>query len=304
MKTPFRAIFRILPSLRSTRWSACFLFAFLGPSRLCLAADQTLAGNLSVTGAVDVDGNSSFFGTQGNSAGLSLTYADAANDTLTFFLNRSPASWLWAHSAAIAAMRLTSNHELVLYNPDGQTAAVTLASAGVPGGPYISVGGARFTGESGAVAIAGGFTAQKLTLSGGYDSGVNLNDTAFLTAHHEARNRMAVIGTNLVWDGGKYVRPSISETGLALELHQGANVFNFVRYAVGAPVDVIESSIGTNGKHTYFNLFGGNVGIGTNQPQYKLTVRGGGMAVDGPVLVTPQGDLPMGSFTQGPKPAF
>ncbi len=284
--------------------TTCLLFTLFLPGRDCLAADQTVAGNLSVTGTVEVDGNSLFIGTQGSSPGLSITYADAASDTLTSFLNRNPASWLWAHSASIAAMRLTSNHELVLYNPDGQTPAITLASAGVPGGPYMAVGGVRFEGTSGAVAMTGGLTAQKLTLSDGFNSNVNINNTAFLSAHHPTGMRMTVIGTNMYWDGGTYVRPNTSEPGLSLELHQGVNAFRFVRYAVGASVDVVESSIGTNGNPTYFNMFGGNVGIGTDRPAHKLTVRGGGMAVDGPILIPPQGDLPMGNFTQGPQPTF
>lgn len=304
MNTLARATQRMLACSRSTRWITFLCLTLLLPTRLCWAADQTITGNLSVTGTADIDGNSLFFGTQGTSPGLSLTYADAANDTLTFFLNRNPASWLWAHSGSIAAMRLTSNHELVLYNPDGQTPAVTLASAAVPGGPFISVGGVRFTGGTGTVAIAGGFTAQKLTLSSGFDSNVSINNTAYLTAHHQTANRMTVLGTNMVWDGSKYIRPNASEAGLSVELHQGVNAFRFVRYAVGAAVDVIESSIGTNGNNTYFNMFGGNVGIGTDRPQYKLTVRGGGMAVDGPILIPPQGDLPMGSFTAGPQPTF
>lgn len=92
------------------------------------AADQTIAGNLTVTGAItELQGNTLKLGTQGTGAGSSVTYADANVDTLTFFLNRNPSSFLWAHSATINAMRLTSAHDLVLYKADGTTAGLTFA---------------------------------------------------------------------------------------------------------------------------------------------------------------------------------
>ena len=87
----------------------------IAPIRLC--ADQNLAGNvtvtggastgnLSVTGAIDSDGNAFTFGTQGASFGAALQYQDNNADTFTFSANRNPASWLWVpplRSALIAS---------------------------------------------------------------------------------------------------------------------------------------------------------------------------------------------------------
>lgn len=390
MNTPVPVRCAHLPSFRRVVSATLVLSGVFVATPFARVADQTITGNLAVTGTVDVDGNSLFFGTQGASPGLSLTYTDAAADTLTFFLNRATASWLWAHSSAIAAMRLTGEHELVLYHPDGQTAGVTLTPGGVPNGPSILLGGVRLYGGpssflmNGNVTVAGTLTSQsmafqggqfvwggpvagltlqgssglafnsgsgalsfttggsnqnitftpsgagmtllngnvalpsgrlgigasapatKLAVSGspGVDSAISINNTAFLSAHAEPRNRVTMLGTNLYWSGSAYVAPNITEPGLSLELHQGANAFVFARRPEGiGAVDVIESLIGASGTHSYFNVRGGNVGIGTEQPARKLTVRGD-MEVDGPILIAPQGDLPMGAFTQGPRPTL
>lgn len=354
------------------------------------AADETVAGNLSVTGTVDIDGNSLLLGTQGGSPGLSLTYANADADTLTFFLNRAPASWLWAHSSAIAAMRLTRNHELVIYNSDGQTPGIVLTPGGVPGGPYITLGGARIYGSgsgflfNGSLTVAGTITGAGLSFQGGafewggpqtgltlrgssalalnsgngpltfvaggtnqsitltpsgtgmtvlngtivapngrlgigstapgtklaiggnpgVDSTLNINSTAFLSAHAEPFNRVTMIGTNMYWNGTAYVATNPAESGLSLELHQGTSAFVFARMPAGVgAIDVIEARIGANGVHSYVNVRGGNLGVGTDQPARKLSVRGD-MEIDGPILIAPQGDLPMGAFTQGPRPTL
>lgn len=46
-------------------------------------------------------------------------------------------------------------------------------------------------------------------------------------------------------------------------------------------------------------VFMGRVGIGTNAPRDRLHIAGG-LQLDGPLRMTPQGDLSMGSFTNGP----
>lgn len=49
-------------------------------------------------------------------------------------------------------------------------------------------------------------------------------------------------------------------------------------------------------------LKNGNTGIGTSTPTYKLDVDGGVRVKNGAVLVQPQGDLSMGTYTSGPQP--
>lgn len=147
----------------------------------------------------------------------------------------------------------------------------------------------------------------KLTILGnpGLDSTVTINGSTFLSAHTEPNNRVTMLGTNLYWNGSYYVEAVSSEPGLALEVHQGANALVLTRMAANAtgPVDVIQARIGANGTNTYFNTQGGNVGIGIDSPNQKLSVHGN-MAVDGAVLIAPQGDLPMGGFTAGPQPTL
>ena len=174
-------------SSRSLR--GIFAAALLAACHALFAADTTITGNLSVTGTTDLDGNTLTFGAQSSSPGLSLTYADNNVDTLTFFLNRSTASFLWAHTAAIAAMRLTANHDLVLYKSDGTTAGVTLT----PATNTISLGTTTLYRDSstgalrtngaltvdGAATVTGTLTAPSITssngtLSGG-SSGLTLN---------------------------------------------------------------------------------------------------------------------------------
>lgn len=145
-----------------------------------LYADQNLAGNVTVTGGstsgnliitgtVDVNGNGVTFGTQDTSFGASLLYTDSNTDTLSFFLNRAPASWLWQHTT-IPAMRLDSNHKLLLYQPDG----TTLGAAIDPGAFTLSLGTSTLYRDSsgalktdGAFVVGGNFTAPTYTATNG-----------------------------------------------------------------------------------------------------------------------------------------
>lgn len=143
-------------------------------------ADQNLAGNvtvtggstsgnLTVTGTVDVNGGGFTFGTQDSSFGAGLIYTDSNTDTLNFFLNRAPASWLWQHTT-IAAMRLDSNHKLLLYQPDGTTLGASID----PGAFTLSLGtstlyrdGSGALKTDGAFVVGGNFTAPTYTATNG-----------------------------------------------------------------------------------------------------------------------------------------
>jgi hypothetical protein len=177
----------LLSSVRPV-WHSLITASLLGVITIGFAADGNF-GNLTVTGTTDLDGNTLTFGTQGGSPGLSLTYADNGTDTLTFFLNRTTASFLWSHSAAIAAMRLTSTHDLVLYQSNGTTAGITLTPATntlALGATTLyrdaTTGALRTNGAltvDGAATIGGTFTAPTFATSSGSltggTSGLSLN---------------------------------------------------------------------------------------------------------------------------------
>ena len=112
-------------------------------------------GNLNVTGAIDSDGNTFTFGTQGTSFGGALIYLDNNTDTLAFSINRSPASWLWQHNASIPAMRLDSAHQLLLYQANGTAVGITLT----PVSNRLSLGTATLTGSGTGLTAGGAFTS-------------------------------------------------------------------------------------------------------------------------------------------------
>lgn len=149
----------------------CRITAFAGLLALFVApldADQNLAGNVTVTGGtstgnlfvtgnVDIDGATVAVGSpSGGGVGASFLYSDTDVDTLTFSVNRNAGSWRWMHNTAKTAMRLSTLHELLLYQSDGSTAGVTL----LPATSAIKLGAlATLTGDAGGViTTSGGFT--------------------------------------------------------------------------------------------------------------------------------------------------
>lgn len=143
-------------------------------------ADQNLAGNVTVTGgsssgnlivtgSVDVDGSGVTFGTQDASFGAGLLYTDSTTDTLNFFVNRAPGSWLWQHTT-VPAMRLDASHKLLLYQADGTTLGVTLD----PAAYTLSLGTSTLYRDSngslktdGAFVVGGSFSAPSYTATSG-----------------------------------------------------------------------------------------------------------------------------------------
>lgn len=151
----------------------------IGTLALCaglpaLAQNETVNGNLEVTGTLDVRGNQVTLGTQGSGPGAGFFYFDANTDTLSIHLNRSVASWLWEHNTAVPAMRLDSSHNLLLYTADGSVAGLTLN----PTTNTITLGdvtfyrsGAGTLRTSGGMIVDGAFTSASFTSSGGTITG-------------------------------------------------------------------------------------------------------------------------------------
>jgi len=155
----------------------CFtVLAFTMGLSHSLLADQSLAGNLTITGGlasgdlnvtgkVDVDGDRITLGTTATpDFGGYFRFQDSATDTVTSYINRTSASWLWQHLSNVAAMRLDSGHQLLLYQADG-TAGVTLS----PATTSLKLGStATLTGNgTGDITASGLFKAVGLTLVSG-----------------------------------------------------------------------------------------------------------------------------------------
>lgn len=116
--------------------------------------DETVTGNLSVGGTLDVAGDSVTLGTEGATYGLGLLYSPTLDDAVRFRVNRE-ASLLWEHTilgTPTPAMRLDADHRLTLYGADGTTAGLTLR----PASRQIDFGTATLAGDgSGRLQVAG-----------------------------------------------------------------------------------------------------------------------------------------------------
>ncbi len=101
---------------------------------LRLNADQTITGNLNVTGMTDVQGNIFTFGTRTDTsnAGLSMGYTDGTASTIEFDASRSANTWYWRQNAASASatqMSLDYASILSLYDSYG-SAKIRLIPSG------------------------------------------------------------------------------------------------------------------------------------------------------------------------------
>lgn len=116
-------------------WAGVLLLTASG-IKVAHAADQTVDGNLFVSGTVDFGGNSLFFGsldTDATQQGMTFTFGDtvaatSANSGLparfTLTSTRPQVRWDWRHpygTATISAMMLDQNHRLLLSNTVGVT---------------------------------------------------------------------------------------------------------------------------------------------------------------------------------------
>jgi len=84
---------------------------------LTVSGASTFNNNLTITGWTDLLNNQFTLGASGTVFSNWL-FTDNATDTLANVLNRGSASWLWAHGttgAPVPAMRLDSNHQLLLF---------------------------------------------------------------------------------------------------------------------------------------------------------------------------------------------
>lgn len=274
-----------------------FIFAALS---VRLAADQNLAGNVTVTGgastgnlivtgSIDSDGSTFTFG-PGTSPAVNLTYADDALpggtvDTLRFSLYRTSASWLWSNGTTTLApaMRLDSAHQLILYQSNGTTAGVTLApvSSSLKLGTHAS--GTLTADANGVITAGGGFA-----VAGNFTNANAAAVTSF----------MGNVGLGTTIPGAKLdIRGSSTPGALVFGVGSdvGANLANVMSSGTGAGSynaytdsngAVLNIGAGTSGGTVYsIRARGGailaetvgNVGIGTAAPGFVI---GSGMEIE------------------------
>lgn len=78
--------------------------AVMGLTLSAFSADQTVAGNLTVEGDTDIQGDALSLGTRADSSitpGLNLLYGDATNPTIYFGATRGLATWVWQADAHV-----------------------------------------------------------------------------------------------------------------------------------------------------------------------------------------------------------
>jgi hypothetical protein len=282
-------------ALRATAGHVLLSLGLLSFVPVLVRADQSLAGNVTVTGgsstgnlivtgSIDSDGNSFTFG-PGASPSVNLTYADdslpaGASDTLKFSLNRISASWLWAHATDVTnptgkAMRLDSAHQLILYKVDGATTGVALTPAA---NPVLSLGTATLTANgtaltaNGALSVAGDISSTSATAKAAI--GGAPNGTTTLTLLKAAGS--SADGNLYFGDGVQWTRLNSNATNAAYNpmVLAGDHSYIFSNGTSGTGALVIAPWSSTPGTGLRM-IASGNVGIGTTTtPLEKLHIKG------------------------------
>src|SRR5580658_6781880 len=101
-------------SIKGLRKAALLLTFWVALQGRCLRADQTVEGNLTVTGS------NVYMGEQGsstNTPGWGTLYVDGTNSEVYFQGTRNGNTWQWEQAdGTIVQMTLGNNNALTLYN--------------------------------------------------------------------------------------------------------------------------------------------------------------------------------------------
>lgn len=301
-------------------------------SSLAQAQDQTIGGNLIITGTLDAFGEADIRGnvlTLGSLAGtgtsslpgVSLTFTDSTNNLslLRFTSSRPLQEWLFEHPAVtgtnvITAMKLDSQHRLTLSDTNNTARIVldpatgqitlngqTLQSQFVPFS-YLSGGGNVGIGTSNPLVklhvLSGspgsmGFPYESSSFEAESDNKVGIYNS--MSDPVNARGASLTLGyTNFTNTNGNYPGFEIQNNlyNSGSELSDNVLRFNSLERDSGGNVVAAKTNI--------LALTGnGNVGIGTTSPQAQLHVAGKGR-FDDTVHIEERGDLSMGEFTYDP----
>ncbi len=153
------------------------------------AQDQTVNGNLFVNSALDVNGNTASFGTNGLNPGYSLIYTIGTPATVDFSASAPSVNWTWYQGNSNPQLKLDSSNNLSLFVPGATTPAITLNPDGTSvfakgltvtgtftaSGGLVSPNGIVTGGATGLSLQAGGTGNQNITL---VPSGTGVTTTA------------------------------------------------------------------------------------------------------------------------------
>ncbi|MFA6285845.1 MAG: hypothetical protein WC661_00570 [Opitutaceae bacterium] len=259
------------------------------------AADLAVTGNLSATGALDIDGNTASFGTSGSNFGYSLIYTDGNPATIDFSASASGADWIWHQGTSNPQLKLDATNTLSLFNPATGLPSIALNPAtGANFNVPVTISG-NLTANGGFTLPTGTSSAQGLWFGGDTNlyrsaAGLLTTDTSLnVGGHITAPSGWLAVGTNTLYLGAPSTGTIIIPYGATLR--SGNDVNN-------ATINMI--SLGSYGGDTSALLLGndnaawprsiqfrtgiyptvatermridgnGNVGIGTASPMSRL----------------------------------
>jgi hypothetical protein len=304
------------PKLSSTMKLSRLLSLALLPICQLSALDDTVTGNLTVTGTIGAGGiidsaaNEFIFGTQSGSNAVSLLYTDASapansNDTLRFNLYRISASWLWSNgtSTLVPAMRLDSNHQLILYQADGTTAGITLTpvtnqlslgTATLAGnGANLTVGGAltvtsgiintsgSLTGGASGLTLNAGTAGQPITLSTGGTGDIIFSPGGTERARIKSTGNVGIGTAN----PSAKIHVLATDTQAIFDRTSSSQYSEFIFSTAGTRNWTLGTRASNSGLHFNYGTTGVNnalyvgttglIGVGTTSPSTKLHIYGG-----------------------------
>lgn len=287
-----------------------------GTAAASYSFSATAVSVIPAPGDVDLFGSTISMGSWLDDLNRPIVYL-IASDTGTlsqfhFSASRPAHEWIWDRSivsSPIITMRLDALNRLTLFD------AAVVGREGIvldPSGPQagIFINGQRVLTATSAAGSYLPLNPVQLTI--GVNNTAGADALAVGSSAQATGQNAAAVGWNTTASG---------ENSVAVGDHVTAQGFGqFIAGAYNIPQGNRSISNDTDALFVVGNgrdemhrsnavtvLRNGNIGIGTASPSAKLDVTGhvkidGNMLVTGAVTISPQGDLSMGEFTQGPTP--
>jgi len=289
---------------------------FDGTTSASYSFSATAVSVLPAPGDVDLFGSTISMGSWLDDLNRPIFYL-IASDTgaisqVHFSGSRSAHEWVWDRSVAanpIITMKLDALNRLTLFD------AAVAGREGIvldPSGPQagIFINGQRVLTATSAAGSYLPLNPVQLTI--GANNTVGADALAVGSSAQATGQNAAAFGWNTTASGENSVAfgDHVTAQGFGQFI---AGAYNIPQGNRSAPDDSDELFVVGNGRDDMHRsnavtiLRNGNVGIGTASPSARLDVTGhvkvdGDILVTGAVNISPQGDLSMGEFTQGPTP--